>query len=76
VDKFTKYSHLFPLKHSFSIASIAHLFLDNIVKLYGVPKSIVSVRDKIFASTFWTELFKPLKTDLKFSSAYHPQSDG
>jgi hypothetical protein len=76
VDRFTKYDHFFPVKHPYSAASIAQLFLDNIVKLHGVPKSIVLDRDKVFTSSFWTELFKLLQTDLKFSSTYHPQSDG
>jgi hypothetical protein len=76
VDHFTKYAHFFPVKHPYSVASIAQLFLDNIVKLHGVPKSIVLGRDKVFTSSFWTELFKLLKTDLKFSSAHHPQYDG
>jgi hypothetical protein len=76
VDRFTKYAHFFPVKHPYSAASIAQLFLDNIVKLHGVPKSVVSDRDKVFTNSFWTELFKLLNTDLKFCSAYHPQSDG
>jgi hypothetical protein len=76
VDRFTKYSHFIPVRHPFSAASIASLFFDNIVKLHGVPKSIVSNRDKVFTSAFWTELFKLLRTDLKLSSAYHPQTDG
>jgi hypothetical protein len=59
------------MKHSFSSASIAQLFLDNVVKLHRVPKTIVCDRDKIFTSNFWTRLFKLLKTDLEFSSAYH-----
>jgi hypothetical protein len=76
VDRFTKYSHFFALKHPFSVVSIAQLFLDNIVKLHGVPKTIMSDRDMLFTNTFWTELFKLLLTDLKFSLAYHPQTDG
>jgi transposase InsO family protein len=38
-------------------------------------KSIVSDRDRVFTSSFWTELFKLLQTELKISSAYHPQTD-
>jgi hypothetical protein len=76
VDRFAKYGHFFALKHPFSATSIAQLFLDNIVKLHGVPKTIVSDRDKLFISNFWTKLFKLLQTDMKFSSAYHPQTDG
>jgi hypothetical protein len=76
VDRFTKYSHFFRVKHPFTATSIAQVFLDNVVKLHGIPKSIVCDRDKVFTSSFWTPLFKLLKTDLRLSFAYHPQSDG
>jgi hypothetical protein len=76
IDRFTKYGQFILAKHPFSTASIAQLFLDSIVKLHGVPSSIVSDRDKVFTNSFWTELFKLLRTDLKLSSTYHPQSDG
>jgi hypothetical protein len=76
VDRFTKYGHFYPIKHPFTAATIAQVFLDNVVKLHVVPKFIVSDRDKMFTSLFWSELFKLLRTDLKLSSAYHPQSDG
>jgi hypothetical protein len=76
VDRFTKYDHFFPLKHPYSAVVVAHIFLDNIVKLHGIPKSIVCDRDRIFTSAFWTELLNLLKTDLKLSTAYHTQTDG
>ncbi|PNX77624.1 Ty3/gypsy retrotransposon protein [Trifolium pratense] len=50
--------------------------MHNIVKLHGMPKSIVSDRDKVFTSSFWQQLFKLQGTSLAMSSAYHPQSDG
>jgi hypothetical protein len=77
VDRFTKYCHFFPIKHPYIAASIAQVFLDNVAKLC-VPKSIVCDRNKVFTSTFRSELFKLLKTELKLSSAYHPhpQTDG
>jgi transposase InsO family protein len=76
VDRFMKYNHFIPVRHPFTTSSIAQLFLNHIVKLHGVPKSIVSDRDKVFTSAFWTELFKLLKNDLKLSLPYHPQTDG
>ena len=55
---------------------MAEAFFNNVVKLHGVPKSIVSDRDKVFTSAFWQHLFKLQGTTLPMSSAYHPQSDG
>jgi hypothetical protein len=76
VDMFTKYNHFLSIKHPFTAAYIVQVFMDNIVKLHGIPKTIICDKDKIFTSNFWTELFKLLKTKLKFSSTYRPQMDG
>jgi hypothetical protein len=48
VDRFRKYSHFFPVKHPYTTVSIAQIFLDNVVKHHGIPKSILCDRDKIF----------------------------
>ena len=76
VDRFTKYAHFVPLHHPFSAAGVARVFVDSVVKLHGMPKSIVSDRDRIFTNTFWKLLFEKLGTKLKFTIAYHPQTDG
>jgi len=76
VDRLTKYAHFLPTKHPYTASMIAKLFLDTIVKLHGLPKTIVSDRDPIFLSNFWKELFRIYQVKLAMSTAYHPQSDG
>jgi hypothetical protein len=76
VDRLTKYAHFFAVKHPYTAQSIAQLFLDNVVKLHGMPKSIVSNRDPIFLSKFWKELFTLYEVKLTLRTAYHPQTNG
>lgn len=76
VDRYTKYAHFMPLKHPFTASKVAKLFMDNIVRLHGIPRSIVSDRDKVFTSNFWQDVFKKCDTKLQLSTAYHPQTDG
>lgn len=76
VDRLTKYAHFLPLKHPYIATTIAKLFMDNVVKLHGLPHSIVIDRDTIFVSHFWKELFRLYKVNLHLSTTYHPQTDG
>lgn len=55
---------------------VATLFTDIVVKIHGMPRSLVSNRDPLFLSGFWQELFRLSGTRLRMSFAYHPQSDG
>lgn len=68
VDRLSKAAHFVALKHPYTATSVARAFMDNIVKLHGLPKSIVSNRDRIFTSKFWQELFHMQGTKLKLSS--------
>jgi hypothetical protein len=48
VDRFTKYAHFSPMKHPYTAAFVAQLFFTNVVKLHGLPNTIVSDREKVF----------------------------
>jgi hypothetical protein len=76
VDRFSKYCHFIPLAHPYSAKSIAQAFFTDIVRLHGVPQSMVSDRDPVFTLTFWRELMRLMGTKLHLTMAFHPQSDG
>jgi len=76
VDRFTKYAHFISISHPYTAQDIVTIFLDNVFKLHGLPKIIVTDRDPIFTSNVWQALFKALEVKLHLSSAYHPQTDG
>ena len=58
------------------MSRLAEEFTRKIVRLHGVPRTIVSDRDERFTSRFWEQVHTALGTSLHFSTAYHPQSDG
>nr|GEY12159.1 putative nucleotidyltransferase, ribonuclease H [Tanacetum cinerariifolium] len=66
----------FPIRKDYSVSRLAEIFQQEIVRLHGTPSAIVSDRDPRFASRFWKGLQKAWGTRLKFSTAFHPQTDG
>ena len=76
VDRLTKSAHFLPIKETYTMDKLARFFVDEIVCLHGAPVSIVSDRDSRFTSRFWKSLQDALGTNLKFSTAFHPQTDG
>lgn len=76
VDRLSKYAHFATLKSNFKSAQVAERFFDVVVKLHGLPSTIVSDRDQTFTSSFLRHLCRLQGTSLHMSSAYHPQTDG
>jgi transposase InsO family protein len=76
MDRLTKVAHFIPIKTTYSRPQLAELYMSRIVYLHGVPKKIMSDRGTQFTSMFWERLHETLDTQLRFSSAYHPQTDG
>jgi transposase InsO family protein len=76
VDRLTKVAHFILAKIMYSGPQLAEWYMLRIVCLHGVPKKIVSDRGTQFTSKFWERLHETLDTQLCFSSAYHPQTDG
>jgi transposase InsO family protein len=64
------------VRTNYTGAKLEELYMTRIVCLHGVPKNIVSDRGSQFTSRFWKKLHECLDTQLNFSSAYHPQTDG
>ena len=76
VDRATKMCHLVACSEQIGAQDTATLYWNNIGKLHGIPKAIHSDRDVRFTSRFWKSLWKMTGTSLRFSTAYHPQSQG
>ncbi|KAJ9526957.1 hypothetical protein QJQ45_025335 [Haematococcus lacustris] len=76
VDRLSKMVHFVPCKESMNAKGFARLFVDNVFKLHGLPKDMVSDRGPHFHNTFWHHVQKLLGMRGSLSSSYHPQSDG
>jgi len=64
-----------PLKNR-KAKQLALIFVREVWKLHGLPKRVVSDRDTVFMSSFWSEVMRLLEVELDKSPAYHPQTDG
>jgi transposase InsO family protein len=76
VDRLTKTAHFLPVKTDYRPPQYAEKYIVEIVRLHGIPKTIVSDRGSQFTAHFWEHLHKGLGTSMIRSTAYHPQTYG
>ncbi|PKA64998.1 hypothetical protein AXF42_Ash011600 [Apostasia shenzhenica] len=75
VDRLTKSAHFLPIKTTDTAERLTKLYVEQIIRLHGIPKVIISDRDSKFTSHFWKKVHTAFSTELKFSTAFHPQTD-
>ena len=76
VVRLTKLAHFLAVLMTFSLERFCRLYIREIVRLHGVPVSILSDRDPRFTAHFWKSFQKPLGTRLTMSTTFYPQTDG
>jgi transposase InsO family protein len=76
VDRLSKSAHFIPIRTTNTASQLAPIYTREIIRLHGVPKTIISDRDAKFTSRFWESLQNALGTEIRFSTAFHPQTDG
>ena len=75
MDRLMKSAHFIPINIRYSLERLTSLYVSEIVRLHGMPSSMVSDRDPKFTFRFWETLHKALGTKLRLSSTYHPQTN-
>lgn len=76
IDRLTKSAHFLPVRVSYTLDQFARLYVQEIVRLHGVPLVIISDRDSRFTSKFWKSVQEAMGTKLAFSTTFHSQIDG
>ena len=76
VDRLTMFSHIIPVKSTYSAEDYAKIFIDETVCRHGIPLSIISDRGAQLKSRFWRSFQERLGTKVKLSTIFHPQIDG
>jgi len=76
VDRLSKMRHFIPCHTIIDAVGLGRLFLRKVVRLHGLPRTIVSDRGPQFASTFWGQICDQLGIDRQMSTAFHLQTNG
>jgi hypothetical protein len=75
-DRLTKVAHFIPVKTTYKVSQLAELYVARIVSQHDVPKKIILDKESQFTPRFWISFQENVDTELSFSLAYHPQTDG
>lgn len=76
VDRLTNSINFISIRMDYSLEKLAELYVREIVRLHGAPLSIIFDRDPRFSSRFFNKLHEALGTELRFNTAFYPQTDG
>lgn len=76
VDRFTKNAHFCALQSGFTASQVAEILVQNVIKLHGLQRTILTYGDPLFMSKFWGQLMEFSGTKLLHTTAYHPECDG
>ena len=76
IDQLMSQVHLVPTTMTVTARSVTWLILKEVMRLHGIPESIMSNRDTKFTSIFWKELHRLMGSKLLMSTMFHPQTNG
>ena len=65
-----------PFRRDYTAQQLAYVLKDRLIREHGIPRTIISDRDKLFTSNYWATLMAEIGIQRKLSTAYHPQTDG
>ena len=72
VDLLTESTHFVAVRMTFTLEEFCQLYIREIVRLHGVPVSIVLDKDPRFTTHFWKSFKKAMGTQLMMSTTFHP----
>jgi transposase InsO family protein len=76
VDRLSKMRHFVPCHTTIDARGLAEIFLKEVVRLHGLPKTITSDRGPLCAAVFWKRICERLGINGRLSTEFHPQTDG
>jgi len=76
VDTWTNNAHFIPMKNTYQAPKIETFFVNEIVRLHGIPKKMILDRETMFTTRLWTSFTDVIRTQLNFITIYHPETNG